>query len=370
MSIQVSASSLSSRLARLAALAVFLPLAACAADAGDTGETSEQGTLGQTKEALASAAWAWGFAWVNPSSAIDPTYSFNSTSGANTYTGTNGSYAVTMNGLGLAGGTVQVVSYGAAATRCKVASWYPSGGAQIINVRCHDTSGALAASPFVVFFNKGTADYYKLAHLYFDGASVPSGYSFNSSGSVNTVTRTGLGRYTASLPGLGIANASVHVTAYGSDARYCKILSWDTASVNVRCNDNSGAAADSPFVLNFSGSTPRPGMIGGHAWIETATTAPAPYQANQHIVSCFAAAPVTVSGFRDVTYPDTRDGYTYPTMTLSTAYGDDGNFCKVLNWSTGATSYTPRTVCFTPSGAATTSKFTSSLMAGSWPGPC
>jgi hypothetical protein len=37
-------------------------------------------------------------------------------------------------------------------------------------------------------------------------------------------------------------------------------------------------------------------------------------------------------------------------------------FSKVLNWSTNTTSYTPRTVCFTPSGASTTSAFTSSFM--------
>jgi hypothetical protein len=365
MSIHRSTSSIASRLARLALLATLVPLAACAASTEAAEERVEQ-----SEAALAGSSWAWGFAWVNPGSPISSSYSFNSGNGTNTYTGSNGVYAVTMNELGVSGGTVQVVSYGPAATRCKVASWYPSGTAQTINVRCHDASGALAASPFVVFFNKGTPDGGKLAHLYYDGSGVPSAYSFNSAGGVNGVTRNAVGRYTANLPGLAASNSSVHVTAYGSDARYCKLLSWSGSSVEVRCNDATGAPADSPFVLNFSGTTPRPGTIGGHAWIDGPTSASAGYQKNQHVVACFAAAPVTVSGFSSVTYPDTNGDFPLPTTTLSTAYGDDGNFCKVQSWATGATSHTATTICFTPSGARTTSRFTSSFMTGGAPGPC
>jgi hypothetical protein len=172
------------------------------------------------------------------------------------------------------------------------------------------------------------------------------------------------------MPGLGFANASVHVTAYGTDAKYCKITSYGGGVAYVRCNDGSGAPADSAFSLNFTAGTPRSGMIGGHAWIESATNAPAAYQSNQDAFDCWSAGAVTVSSFSTVSYPDTANGgQTWPTMALATAYGDDGNFCKVGSWWKSGTGYAVNVHCFTPGGAATTSRFTSSFM-GIYPGPC
>jgi hypothetical protein len=308
---------------------------------------------------------------VNPGSPVDTSYSYNSGGGAITYTGTAGVYTVRMAELGLSGGSVQVSSYGSAATRCKVAGWGPSAGAQVIQVRCHDTSGALAASPFVVFFDKGSSQSGGHgAHLYYSGSTVPATWSWNSSGSTNTVTRTSTGRYNVSLPGLGFSNAGVHVTAYGSGSEHCKIVSWSTGFVNVRCNDNAGQLADSPFVLNYFSGTQRAYAVGGHAWIESASAAPAGYQSNQDIYSCGTAGPVTVSGFTNVTYPNTRPtSWSFPTTTMSKAYGDDGNFCKVQYWTPSGTGYMARTICSAPNGTSTTSRFTSSFMGG-WAAPC
>jgi hypothetical protein len=324
-------------------------------------------------EAAPNDAYAWGFAWVSPGSSINAAYSYNSGNGVNSYTGSNGAYTVTMPELGVYGGTVQVASYGGAAVRCKVASWGPSGAAQVIQVRCHNTSGALADSPFVVFFNKGATSNQRGAHLYFSGNAVPADYSWNSAGGTNTVTRTSLGHYTANLPGLNFANAGVHVTAYGTSPSYCKIVGWGSGSVYVRCNDTTGAPADSAFVLNYADSTPRSGMIGGHAWIDSATTASASYQTNQNEFQCFAGGAVTVSSFQNVTYPDTFTGPgPFATMALATAYGDDDVFCKVSGWSwaSSPSKSVVRNQCFTAAGAPTNARFTSSFMVGSYPGPC
>ncbi len=351
---------------RLGCFFAFALLAACASPVD-----GEDEPVGKTAEALAADHFAYGFAWVNPGNPISSAYSFNSTGGTNSYSGSNGIYQVTMPELGVSGGTVQVVSYGAAATRCKVSSWFPSGTSMLINVRCHDVSGALAASPFVVFFNKGhDSAGGRLGHLYFNGSSVPSLYSYNSAGGVNAVTRTSLGHFRASLAGLSFANAGVHVTAYGAGPEYCNVIGWGAGSVDIRCNDAAGNPVDTQFVLNYSETTPRPLRVGGHAWISADTSAPSSYQFNQHLYACGTAGPITVSSFKDVTYPDTRPtSWSQATTVLATAYGDDGNFCKVQSWGTSATGYTAHVLCFDPTGATVSKRFTSSLM-GDWAAPC
>jgi hypothetical protein len=163
----------------------------------------------------------------------------------------------------------------------------------------------------------------------------------------------------------------VHVTAYGSGPEHCSIESyWSGVAVYIRCFNASGGDADSLFSLHFTSSAPRAGMIGGHAYINGPTSAPLAYQYNQHWVSCFTTPPIAVSGFQNVYYPDTASSISTPTMSLSTAYGGTGNYCKVGGWWPQATGFSVNTQCFTPAGIPVTSPFTSSFMLASWPGPC
>jgi hypothetical protein len=80
----------------------------------------------------------------------------------------------------------------------------------------------------------------------------------NSSGASNTVTRTGVGAYVASLPNLGARAGVVHVTAVGNFTQHCKVASWGpqwfstTQNVSVRCFNQSGAPADSQFTLSYA----------------------------------------------------------------------------------------------------------------------
>lgn len=337
-------------------------------------EVGEEASMPVAPEALgaveqaSSLAWTWGFAWVMPGQAIDPLYSFNSSGGTNSYSGTPGSYAVFMPGLDQGGGNVQVVGYGTSNVRCKVGSWGTSASGTLINVRCHDPAGTLTAAPFVVYYDKAAAGVGS-TYLWYDGASVPATYSYNPSGGVNSVLRLSLGRYRVELPGSS-ANASLHVTAYGTGAEHCSIESFWAGVVYVRCFNTSGAVADSKFSLHHTGSAPRPGMIGGHAFISGATSAPLAYQRNQHWVSCFTTPPITVTGFQDVYYPDTLLGDLTPSMSLSTAYGTDGNYCKVGWWIPSGAGYIAHTQCFTPAGTPVNTPFLSSFMLASWPGPC
>jgi len=371
-------SSLASRLLRIgsklgaAGLAALLVAACAAPTEGDEATASPE--VGESSSALASDAFAFGFAWVNPSNTIHPSYSYNSGGGTNTYSGTNGIYTVSMPQLGVTGGNVQVVAYGESATRCKVSSWSRAGTTLNVGVRCHNTAGANVASPFVVFFNKGAAGQAG-AHLYYSGSAVTPAYSWNSSGGTNTVTPGATGYYAVNLPGITFSNAGVHVTAYGSDSKYCKIVGWGSSgsgsSVNVRCNDGAGNPSNSPFTLTYSSGAPRSGMVGGHAWVDAPASVPLAYQKVTHEISCFTAANATASSSA-VLYPDTYSGpqYNFATMGIVTAYGDDSSFCNVRYWQQEGTGYrvTPR--CFTPAGAATTSRQTSGILVSTYPGPC
>lgn len=340
---------------------------ACAELEDGTPESMEPESEGAVEQA-SSPAWTWGFAWVVPGSPIDPLYSYNSSGGTNSYSGSAGSYSVFLPGLDQAFGNVQVVGYGTSNVRCKVSSWGTSASGTLINVRCHNPAGVLTAAPFIVYYDKAVAGVGS-TYLWYNGIDVPPDYSYNASGGTNAVMRVSLGRYRVDLPG-AMANASLHVTAYGTGPEHCSIESFWAGVVYVRCFNTSGGAADSKFSLHYTGSAPRPGMIGGHAFIDAATSAPLAYQRNQHWVSCFTTPPITVTGFQDVYYPDTALGDLTPTMSLSTAYGTNGNYCKVGWWNAQATGFSVHTQCFTPAGTPVNTPFLSSFMLASWPAPC
>lgn len=325
-----------------------------------------------SEEELAQAStptWTWGFAKVDPGVSLSPLESYNSSGGANSYGGSAGSYWVFMPGLDQSGGNVQVVAFGAGAVRCKVSSWGTSGSGTLVNVRCHDPAGALAASPFIAYYDKGGTAVGS-SYLWYDGSGVPATYSYNDAGSTNAVTRLGVGRYRAFLNGLSSGNASVHVTAYGTGPEHCAIESyWSGATVYVRCFDAAGALVDSRFSLHFTNSAPRAGMVGGHAYINGATSAPSSLQTNERWLAC-GSAPVTVAGYQTVTYPDTYPQASFPITSLTTAYGTSGAYCKIAQWAQSGTGYWVRTQCYSPAGAPVTGPFVSSFMVAVAPGPC
>ena len=51
-------------------------------------------------------------------------------------------------------------------------------------------------------------------------------YQFNSTGAVNTITRSGVGVYTVHFPGLDGNGGTALVTAYGGGNESCKVASW------------------------------------------------------------------------------------------------------------------------------------------------
>jgi hypothetical protein len=99
-------------------------------------------------------------------------------------------------------------------------------------------------------------------------------YQFNSTGRVNTITRTGTGAYSVRFPDFGPRGTAL-VTAYGGPSArpddHCKIHRWsvippspfqpndrlDTV-LQVRCFTRTGAPVDSQFTASYT--YPEPGM--------------------------------------------------------------------------------------------------------------
>jgi hypothetical protein len=213
--------------------------------------------------------------------------------------------------------------------------------------------------------------------------SSPSGtvgaanYQWNDSGGVNTVTRTSLGHYSVTLPGMNFSNASVHVTAYGGfGAQHCKVTGWGaytSASIGVACFDAAGNAADSQFTLSYMRQSLFSYHIGGHAWINGPTSAPAGYQQLAPEFSCFAPGSVTVSKPSTDYVVNFTQVYTpVDSSVMVTGYGDNSNYCKVVGWGGGAASNDANVYvrCFDSTGTATSSSFDVTYSSKWWTGPC
>ncbi|MGK4001562.1 hypothetical protein WMF31_02980 [Sorangium sp. So ce1036] len=215
------------------------------------------------------------YVWANNATAAaytpDPMYQFNSSGASNTIARQGvGYYAVTLPGQTALGGTVEVTAYGAGSDHCKVSSWGQSGGDTVVRVRCFDSAGAPSDGRFTLNFarsrqvNGGLSYSYAWANnptaaSYTPSLSYQEGYIAGDLGDVGidiTAARTSAGRYSVSLPGMSATGSNVQVTAYGSGPEYCKVVGWGgsetTANVNVACFDESGAPADSRFVLVYT----------------------------------------------------------------------------------------------------------------------
>jgi hypothetical protein len=172
-----------------------------------------------------------------------------------------GEYQVRFSGLGSLltsnGGHVQVVAIGTANQHCKVRSWGGSPDLSIY-VGCMTRTGSPKDLKFnVLFLMPNNHLGYAWANSPTSASYTPSAfYRFNSGGGGVTITRSGTGKYTVSFSGLGadlLDGGDVQVTAYGSGNAQCKVESWGSQSVNVRCFASSGALVDSYYDV-FLGS--------------------------------------------------------------------------------------------------------------------
>ena len=169
-----------------------------------------------------------------------------------------GNYTVRFTGLGSRltsnGGHAQANAIGTGAQHCKIGSW---GGSPdlFVNVLCYTRTGALKDVKFNLFFATPQPN---LAYAWANQPSSPSYspstfYRSNPSGGAVSIVRSGVGRYTVAWSGLSLLDGGdVQVTAYGAGNSVCKVESWGSQSVAVRCfNPGTNVLVDSYFDIMF-----------------------------------------------------------------------------------------------------------------------
>jgi hypothetical protein len=212
-------------------------------------------------------------------------------------------------------------------------------------------------------------------------------YQFNSTGAVNTVSRSGVGMYTARLTNLGNAwSGHVQVTAYGQGSERCKVSNWSPVGsdilVSVRCLTGgtatlpSGFPADAAFTLTYVegnsliGGGAGPNEVAAYLWANQPASAMYVPQLNYQwndFMGTFASlgGPSTVTRVGAGHYEVHLDA---STLFLSvhvqvTAYGTGPEHCKLTGWMT-ATDVEVR--CFDGSGHSADSRFTMAYIARGW----
>jgi len=349
---------------------------------GFQGEIEDE-EVDSTQQALISRVWA--YAWTQNTTGTFSASSTYTRSSAGDSTGqgvtttvtqlATGQYQVNFPDIGTAsGGNVQVTAYGSGSERCKVNSWVNSGGDVNAYVNCFTAAGTAVNTQFSIAYVRksgtgSTDEAYVWANNPTSSSYTPdTTYQYNSSGSTNTITRSGTGVYAVTLPGQTALGATVEVTAYGTDSDYCKVGSWSQSGsntvVNVRCFDTSGAASDSKFTLNFGRSTQiNGGLSYSYAWANNATSSSyTPHLSYQKGYIAGDIGDVTT----DITAGRSSTGHysvTLPGMTATgsnvqiTAYGTGSEYCKVIGWSASGSATQVNVACYNASGSATDTLF-------------
>jgi hypothetical protein len=213
----------------------------------------------------------YGYVDSQPSGVIVSQY--NSSGGLNTSTpGPPGQWTVSfpgiVTGVPLAGGLQATAVNNAVGARCKVAGWTSMSSGQNVTVYCFNSSGL----PFNTRF---TLTYQYKVSLY--GATIPPQYhgyflnqppagppltDFNSmlGPGFNTIMSTGPGLWMITFPGIGFAQNTVQVTAYGPSSDFCGLnMFWintgagpDTYVRNVNCFTSGGAPVNTGFLVTAS----------------------------------------------------------------------------------------------------------------------
>lgn len=193
---------------------------------------------------------------------LQPDYSFNSTGATNTILRTAvGRYDVRLPGLDSVFGNVQVDSTGG--HPCRVLSFGPDTGAELVHVACISPSGHAADAGFTLTYTRGQGlkqpGATGVAYLEADRPSIGSytpvkAYRFASNGQKPHIYRTGVGRYKVIIPGM--AGGAAEVTTYGGGNSRCNLtylaVSGSSEKIGVNCEKPNGTPVDSTFGLSYT----------------------------------------------------------------------------------------------------------------------
>lgn len=295
----------------------------------------------------------------------DAARSYNGGGGAITATRSGtGLYTMTWTGMSAIGtnsGHVQVTAYGPGNARCHTGGW----GAEFVNVRCFDATGAAVDSQYsILYWRSSTADRglaYAWAHDVSTASYTAHGsYSYNAAAGAITATRSATGVYAmtwTSMSAIGINAGNVQVTAYSGNG-HCKVASWAAESAEVRCFDAAGAPADAQYDVMLV-KPPRKPWAQDYAFAladQPATASYTPPASHNQL-----GGPVTITRLGTGSYQvqfTSFATYTHGGNVQVTAFGSWngvlGLYCKV----SAATLDTVSVNCFNVTGVATDSYFT------------
>jgi len=202
-----------------------------------------------------------------------------------------GDYTVRFRGLASPGGVAHVTAYGAGTGDvCTLVYYRPSGGDEVLRVRCFDGDGTPSDTRFVASFTDQQAAAGHFGYLYAHDADPAAGSyapqpqrSYDSAGLPIVVTHTAAGSYQVELGALAKTfpgdywNGFFEATAVGSGPTRCEVLDprffAPPPSVPVRCYDPDGLAVNSRFTLTYANGVNLLGSATAHA---AATAMPGP----------------------------------------------------------------------------------------------
>jgi hypothetical protein len=333
----------------------------------------------------AHAAQRGGWVWYDGSGTPEAAYTYNSSGGAVSITqAETGLYNVTFAGLASSasslGGAV-ATAYGSNAN-CQTGNIVISGADIDVEVDCWNPTGGQMNSYFSLVYEQRTAWGGKggNAYVYADqpGSAYGTPYTpgaaeqFNSAGGVNTVTNTGPGLYTFTLPGLSHLGGTVQVdagdffdTSNGGFTARCQTTGWGAQSgstvASVACVDQNNAPASVYVRLIYSiAGLPMngiAGITGAYAWANEPTETK-PYKTNMiyqynSYTSSALKSQLLKSGVGQYLVTLPAGGSPTSTTVVATAVNNTGDYCNIARW-TNTSIYVD---CYDGMGVATNSGF-------------
>ncbi len=300
------------------------------------------------------------YAWVFDASAasVSPTYSLNPS--GQTITATHngtGNYTVSFPGSGIGTGwDLQIIAYGGDTNYCKTGSW----GGDAVNVLCFNTAGAAADARFTVLAIANNNDK-NIAFAWADQPSTSSyspdsSYAYNPTGGI-TITRSSVGSYSVNFANQNLNGGTVQITSYGSGNSNCYSGGWGGTFANVECQNASGAAVDSYFVIAIIPAGVSPSGLA-FTWANNSTAS------SYTPVSTYTynpGGPVSITrngpGNYNVTFTGIDTAEISGGDVRATAYGTT-NRCKVFSWGSGGGSDIVANVgCYNISGTPSDSVY-------------
>jgi hypothetical protein len=290
-------------------------------------------------------AFAWASEEVTGSYPPSSCCSYNA--GGGTITATRdfpGVYRMTwagMSGIGTNGGHIQVSAvgpYGGGDSRCKVSSWGPDTAV----ILCFDAAGSPLDVDYNVLFLKPPKKVWTQEYAYAHADQPTSAlYTPDPLGSYHQlegeieISRSGPGVYSVHFDRFGAYadGGNVQVNAHGFGNDYCKVASWTSDTVDVRCFDGTGVASDTRFDVMYLKSHSQPTGVA-YAWAnvpQSASYTPDPdYSYNP------AGGAITATRSSPGVYLMQWAGYGslvggHPKVT---AYGTSNRRCQIGSWAT------------------------------------